>query len=351
MTLRFVVVEDMGMRPRILRDICKVARSATGGPFGELADEDWLMIPPDIAEFGPADLALVDAVFVDFDLQPGRVDGHTGWAPFELRSGATFTPTTGMSVLLKARDLMETPAYVDARRQHVASLSPDEQRWLGASGATRLFSFVNSDEHVSRLFVAAASRWFGATYFKAQPNLASPDNLRDAVTHLRAGADEHLRWDNVAKVFRARGGPALDRLLATDFRGRGQQLIPDPPHEWPSNFDLFRIYLAHKGKYGFGKYEDPAGFRDAVLEICGLRLAPRSVPKASTDSVYFRMQDALEEFHTAIDVNAAKWPAWSGLSRSEDALYQYLLGTQLFWTSDDVRVAHVEHLRRSEQSQ
>lgn len=349
MTLRFVVVEDMGMRPRVLREICKSARSATGGPFGQLAEEDWLMIPPDIAEFGPADLASVDAIFVDFNLQPSNVDGHTGWAPFVLRTGATFAPTTGMSVLLKARELMETPAYVEARKQHVSSMTPDEQRWLGATGATRFFSFVNSDESVSRLFVAAASSWFGATYFKAQPNLSLPGKMQEAVTHLRAGADEPRRWDSAARTIRSRGGPALDLLLSTDFRGRGQQLIPDGL-PWPSNFDLFRIYLAHDGKNGFGKYEDAAGFRDAVHKICGLQLEPRMLPKDSTSSVYFRMQEALETFNTTMEVNATKWESWNGLSRGSDALHQYLTRTQLFWTSADVRVAYLEHLRRTGQS-
>jgi hypothetical protein len=139
MTLRFVVLEDMGMRPRTLTAICKVMTSPGGDAFAALAPEDWLMIPPDIAEFGPSDLAAVDAIFVDFDLQSSKTAGHTSWDSFSLVSGVEFVPRTGMSALLYVRELMETEEYRSARASYVAGLPEDQRRWLGASGITRLF--------------------------------------------------------------------------------------------------------------------------------------------------------------------------------------------------------------------
>lgn len=363
MTLRFVVLEDMGMRPRTLTAICKVMTSPGGDAFAAFAPEDWLMIPPDIAEFGPSDLAAVDAIFVDFDLQSSKTAGHTSWDSFSLVSGVEFVPRTGMSALLYVRELMETEEYRSARASYVAGLPEDQRQWLGASGITRLFSFVEAQDPVSRLFVAAAASWFGATYFNAQHDLHSPDALQAAVRQLATGADDPLS-DRQARSYRTSVARAFDDLLTTEFRGRNQQLIPSQ-HEWPSNFDLYRIYLEHRGKIGFGQWRDPVGFRDAVFEVCGIELEPRNVPPASAGPVFSRMQVALESFHASTDPNAKdwqdwsendhdpraeEWPDWDGL-KSHDEMLDYLQSSRLFWTSGDVQAAYQEHVRRTGQSQ
>lgn len=352
MTLRFVVMEDMGTRSDALKAICRATRPGEGGPpFAHLADEDVLRIPPDIAEFGPEDLAEVDAVFVDFDLQVRKTAGYTGWAPFALADGTEYKPETGMSVLLHLREVMESSTYQRAREARVAQLPTQQREWLGTSGATRLFAFVAADEPVSTLFAAAAVEWFDATFYYAQPDVRVQAELTEALHDLVVPRHRVDELEMPARLFHLAVVPAFAQMLGggTDYRGRNTQLIPDKDL-WPSTFDMYRIYLAHRGKFGFGTYHDPAGFRDAAFRVCGIRLEPHSVVKQSTDALFTRMQGALEHFHGEADTNADAWPDWSGLSGAEDAMLDYLLDSQLFWTSADVRLAFDEHLRRTGQS-
>ena len=349
MTLRFVVLEDMGIRTRALSTICKDIGSVSGERFADLAPEDMLVIAPDIAEFGPEDLATVDAVFVDFDLQTSKAAGHMSWEPFTLSTGLKVPPVTGMSAFLYVRDLMESSEYQRARRSHVEALRAEQREWLGQSGKTRLFTFVEAKDAVSMLFAASAVSWFEASYFNAQPELNSADNRDTAARQLSATPEKRLQVDRPARRYHRRVAPALDQMLIEeDFRGKGQQLILGDV--WPTNYDLFRIYLEHRGKSGFGSYQDPSGFRDAVFEVCGLALAPNKVPKESTDRVFARMQASLEKFHTVTDLNAKEWPDWDGLARGKDPMLDYLTESQLFWTAPDVRIAFQEHLRRREET-
>lgn len=351
MTLRFVVIDDMGTRPGALKAICKATGKAeAGAPFAHLADEDVLLNPPDIAEFGPEDLAEVDAVFVDFDLQIRKVAGYTSWVPFMLADGTEYQPETGMSVLLHVRELMQSTAYQRAREAYVAQLPPQQREWLGPSGTTRLFAFVAADDPVSRLFAAAAVEWFDATFYYAQPDVRSPSELAEALHDLVVPRHRIEDLELPARLFHLTVVPAFAAMLCgTDFRGRNQQLIPDDL--WPSNFDLYRIYLAHQGKFGFGNYGDPAGFRDAAFQECGIELEPHGVPMGSTAAVFSRMQVALYDFHSEADTNADEWPDWSGLTGGHDPMLGYLQDSRLFWTSGDVRLAFEEHLRRTGRSQ
>lgn len=350
MTLRCMVVEDLGLRKQTLTAICRATASASGEPFAAVASDDWIMSAPEAAEkLDPMTLASVDAVFVDFDLQAYKAPGYLSWAPFVLASGARFVPRTGMSVLLLLRELIETPEYRAAREAHVGSYTPEERAWLGESGGTRLFSFVEAKDPVSRLFAASTALWFGATYFNAQPDLQKPDELRTAVAQLRAGIDAPLEQDRLARKFGTVIPRVFDELMQAEFRGRSQNLVPDP-HPWPTNYDLFCIYLAHRGKSGFGPWLDPVGFREAVYAVTGTQLEPHRVNQESAAPLFGRMQTALEAFHAVTDVNAKEWPDWSGTDSGRDPMFDYLQSSRLFWTSADVRVAHSEHLRRSEKS-
>ena len=347
MTLRFMVVEDLGLRMRALAAICRATASPSGGPFAVVANDDWMMTAPEAAEMlDPETLASVDGVFVDFDLQAYKTPGYSSWEPFVLASGARFVPRTGMSVLLLLRELMETPEYRSARQARVDSYAPEEREWLGASGHTRLFSFVEAKDPVSRLFAASTALWFGTTYFNAQPDLRSPDELRRAVDQLCAGLDEPEKQDRLARKFRGAIPRVFDELMRTEFRGKSQNLVPDP-HPWPTNYDLYATYLAHRGKRGFGPWDDPAGFREAVYAVTGTQLEPHRANKDSAAPLFGRMQAALEAFHTETDPNASDWPEWSGLDERRDPMFDYLQSSRLFWTSADVRVAHREHLRRT----
>lgn len=354
MTLRFVVMEDMGTRTDALKAICNATRPAAGGgaPFAHLADEDVLRIPPDLAVFGPEELAEVDAVFVDFDLQVRKTAGYTGWQPFALADGTEYRPQTGMSVLLQVRELMESSPYRRARDAYVAQLAPQQRDWLGPSGRTRLFAFVAADEPVSALFAAAAVEWFDATFYYAQPDVRVQKELTEALHDLMVPLHQYDDLEMPARLFHLNVVPAFAQMLSgrTDYRGRNTQLIPDRDL-WPTTFDMYRIYLSHRGKFGFGSYPDPAGFRDAAFRVCGIRLEPRSVVKESTDALFTRLQGALEHFDGEADTNSEIWPDWSGLSGADDAMLDYLQASQLFWTSADVRLAFVEHLRRTGQSQ
>lgn len=345
MTLRFVVLEDMGYRTRALSTLCKTIGPVNGRSFADLAPEDTLFIVPDIAEFGPKDLATVDALFIDFDLQTSKAPGHASWKPFTLTTGAKVPPLTGMSAFLQVRDLMETDEYRQARRRHVKRLPPEQREWLGETGKTRLFTFVEAKDTVSRLFAAAAVSWFGASYFNAQPPLDSTENRDIAARQLRAPHDHRLHLDRPAKRYHQSVAPALDQMLIDDdFRGRGQQLIPE--EAWPTNYDMYRIYWNHQGTSGFGSYQDPSGFRDAVFKVCGVALPPHKLPKESTDRVFRRMHTSLETFNATADVNAKEWPDWTGLARGKDCMLDYLGNSQLFWDSPDVRIAFQEHLSR-----
>lgn len=351
MTLRFMVMEDLGTRMKTLAAICRATASLSQDPFAAVASDDWMMSAPEVAEaLDPETLAAVDGVFVDFDLQAYKTPGYSTWEPFVLASGPRFVPRTGMSALLLLRELMETPEYRSAREAHISSYSPKERAWLGESGQTRLFAFVEAKDPVSRLFAASTALWFGTTYFNAQPDLQDRDESQLAVNQLRAGIDEPENQDRLARRFRTVIPQAFDRLMSTEFRGKSQNMVPDP-HPWPTNFDLFRIYLAHRGKSGFGEWADPVGFREAVYAVTGTRLEQRRIPQESASAVFERMQSALETFHATTDPNAREWPDWAGTKDRRDPMFDYLQSSQLFWTSADVRVAHSEHLRRSDPAQ
>ena len=348
MTLRFVVVEDMGARVHDLKNLCRKMGASCGEPFAALADEDQLSRAPDIAEFGPEDLALVDAIFVDFDLQSHKVAGHLQWRPFKLRDGTEVRPNTGMSCLLIARDLMERPEYRRARSAHLQRQRTEHRQWLGPDGQTRLFSYVGADQDVSRLFAAAAQAWFSACYLNAQPDLSQPAELGDAVRQLKAAPMERLRLDQQARWYHDRGAGLLDDvLLRADFHGKGW--APIPSEQWPSNFDLYRIYLEHRGWTGFGSFADPRGFREAVYAVTGAVLPERRAPGDSTVRVFTAMQNALDSFRLEADLNATDWPAkWGGLG-GPDPMYEYLQDSALFWLSPDVRIAFEQHRQRMAQ--
>lgn len=345
MTLRFVIMEDMGARTRALYSLCKHHfGEADGAPFAALNTDDMLNAAYQIGDFGPEDLAEVDAVFVDFDLQTNKANGHLTWEPLTLHGGLVVPPVTGMSTLLYLRDLMETTAYQTARQARLDALRPNQRAWLGQDGRTQLFSYVEAKDAVSMLFAAAASAWFGATYFNAQFDLQNPLERDAALRVLLANPDARLLLDKQANWYMGEGAALLDQMLIEDdYHGKGNQLIPS--ELWPSNYDMFRIYLAHKGKSGFGLYQDPAGFRDAVCEVTGALLPPHKANKESTDRVFARVQASLDRFRGAADVNADEWADWTGLNRG-DPMYDYLVESALFWKSADVRIAYQDHRRR-----
>lgn len=341
MTLRFITVEDLGVRAESMQALCKAAGDTLAGePVAALSNIDRLLTPNDIRLIDADELALVDAVFVDFDLNAHKVPGHHAWQPLIMTDGTQVRPWTGMSALLYLRDLMSTLQYRHARKTYLSQRDQAHRDWVGGDGSTRLFSFVEARDDTSRLFAAAAQAWFGAMYQNAQPDVADKEERDRAVAQLLMSPTARLQKDWPARlVANDWAGRLDDLLLISTFLGRNWGVIPS--RMWPSNFDLFRVYLAHRGKAGFGKYTDPVGYRDAFHAVTGSALPKIKSDGESTPRFFGDMQGALAAFCEVTGQIDGEWPEWA--AKGVDPMYDYLVDTRLFWESEDVRVAFEVH--------
>jgi hypothetical protein len=348
MRLAFAAMEDTGYRtgPHGLGKLCKAfGMNQEGHPRAFADPVDIMTTADEIRSIDAETLAAIDAVFVDFDLQSHKVPGNLRWQPLVLSNGVEVPPVTGMSTLLWLRDVMASDEYRRLRERHLAEQSPDHLRWIGPTGRTRLFSFVNATDAPSILYAAAARAWFGADYLNAQIDFANPEELREAIAQLEGNPDEYLRSNRLARWYAEQGSPMLDRLLLGGGRvGNMERLIPVGT-PWPPNFDLYRVYLKHGGKAGFGTHSDPRGFREAFLEVTGFVIPPQKRLLGDQTQDFFQgLQNSLDEFRCAADPNAEEWSDWR--LKGTDPLYEYLTRSALFWEAGDVRVAFEEHRRR-----
>ncbi|TCC38894.1 hypothetical protein [Kribbella speibonae] len=347
MRLAFAAMEDTGYRtgPHGLGRLCAAfGTDKEGRPRASTDPVDIMTTADEIRSIDAETLAAIDAVFVDFDLQSHKVPGNLRWQPLKLRNGVDVPPVTGMSALLWLRDVMESDQYRRLRGQYLAEQSPEHRKWVGPTGRTRLFAFVDAKDAPSQLYAAAAYAWFGAAYLNAQIDFANPEELRDATSQLQGDPDEYLRSNRLARWYAEQGGPMLDRLLVGGRVQNMERLIPAST-PWPTNFDLYRAYRKHYGKSGFGTYDDPHGFREAFLQITGHVIAPQKRLLGDPTKEFFRgLQNSLDEFRCAADPNARDWSEWR--MTGADPLYDYLTESARFWDAEDVRVAFEEHLRR-----
>lgn len=346
MNLNFATMEDVGARtgPQAFGRLCQ--------DMGASLDPDNMLTTPDeIRSFDADLLATIDGFFIDFELNVEKVPNRHRWEVLALpRHELRVPPQTGMSTLLWLRDVMEGEEYRVARKRYLATKDDHHRRWVGGSlGKTRLFAFVEFGDLTSQLFLAAAYSWFGACHFNAQTDFRDSEQRHAAIKQLQYDHETYVSKNAVTRWAAERGNQAFDAMcfeyeLDKQARDKVLNLIPTTS-PLPINFDLFRIYLEHNGKTGFGSYDDPLGFRDAFHSVTGVALPKGARLKEDPPRLFNHLHTLVDHFRTSADPNASAWSDWTGTGAA-DPLSVYLTETALFWEAEDVRIAFHEHLRK-----
>ena len=324
--LWFLVVDDNTARADRLQKAAEIAFGARAARIERVADLNKLFLD---YWRQPEELASVDAIFVDFDLVADKHPDFDEREEIALTSVTgeprTFRPTTGMSALLRIRELQESAAYKSAwgrKRKH---------EWLD-NKPCRLYSFVQMRAIPSRFFAAAAQSWFGATYLDpslSETNLATA--LADPVTHAKRDVPVAVRAASVQ----------LAVMLEQDPLGETQLLARE---QRPSGYDWYCIYLAMRGKSGFG-FE---GLAAAIYDVTGQGISAKQIEPVQFVPIASKLQVQLQGFLACfLHAPEGAWPTWGLRFQRADPMLDALRSSELFWTAPDVQVAYQEHVART----
>lgn len=363
-----LVFDDLGARYERLRRAATMLpaarRSRRLEPLSMQVDVEYSVAG--LSGMSPELLAEYDAVYVDFQLNSGGVFDSTTAPNLTVDLGATdgtvvavpvdATTATGMTVMLRLRNLMESPDYAERWRARRRSIPLAVREWSEPTGA-RLHTFVHYSVDHSRLFAAAGAAWFDAVFFDAQETV---ETMAQHMARPRA----YRSYPKPAQV--RESVEPLMRMLTLDPVGDATWVQGCKP----TGYDWYRLYKHVRD--GRRQLDNGTPLREAFAAVLGQ--SPRiNVQRALQVQAWGnRMQGAAQDFINSWEIaddelpryanrlgpgcdneqdageEISPWPAFQW-GQQNDPLQEYLKRTALFWDSPDVRLAFEEHLARRAQ--
>lgn len=334
MDIRLLLVEDQGFRSEeFRRQAVTVSEAHPATPIVV----DTMHSVYDVGEMEPQTLATYDAVLVDFHLATERLEHERGRESLphtRIASACTgdrmVRVETGMGVLLHLTNEARTPEYVQARR-HVTAGYPKRLQ------APRLMTFGLLSEGWPSFFALAGRAWFGTTHVDAnwKSNVAEISRMR---TEILDGVPVLLADSIMNRRITASLSSFLAMMDSPVPRGRTKWVDPEKVGREP--FDWYAMYLAAGGKAGAAQ-----GVRNQIQQRWGEESRLENLSTQYAAQIAIPLQQNLVAFLNSMELGDTNrdWGAAEWLVGAPDEMLAVLTNSSVFWQSEDVRAALVEH--------